>query len=72
MDVKDKQPAVIEFMLLEGCNGEEIAIHLRNVHIPAGYCFVSVFKWISDIRGGNERLRNKCAPESPVDAKLMQ
>jgi hypothetical protein len=32
MDIKDKQPVLIEFLLLEGCVGEEIVIRLRNVH----------------------------------------
>jgi hypothetical protein len=31
MDVKDKQRAAIEFLLLEGCVGDEIARHLQSV-----------------------------------------
>jgi hypothetical protein len=37
MDVKDKQRAVIEFLLLEGCAGEEIVLRLPNVDGSAPY-----------------------------------
>jgi hypothetical protein len=30
-DIKDKQQAVIEFILLEGCDGDEIVIRVRNI-----------------------------------------
>jgi hypothetical protein len=30
MDVKQKQRAVIEFLLLEGCEGDDIVLRLQN------------------------------------------
>jgi hypothetical protein len=65
MDVKDKQLAVIEFLLLEECASEEIVMCLRNLYASAAYCRASVFRWISEVRRGNENLRNKGRPERP-------
>jgi hypothetical protein len=56
MDARDKQRALIKFLLLEGCAGEEIAIRLREVYDSAAYCFVSVFRWIGEVRRGNDEL----------------
>jgi hypothetical protein len=58
MDVKEKQRAVIEFLSLEGCPGDEILIRLQNVHGTDGYSRSSVFHWIQGVRRGNEELRN--------------
>jgi hypothetical protein len=30
MDIKQKQRAVIEFLLLEGCEGDDIVLRLQN------------------------------------------
>jgi hypothetical protein len=65
MDLKQNRRAVIEFILLEGCAGEEIVIHLRNVYGSAEYCRASVFKWINEVRRGNEELRNEGHLERP-------
>jgi hypothetical protein len=43
MDVKQKQRTVIEFLLLEGCAGDEIATRLQNVYGEDAYCRASVF-----------------------------
>jgi hypothetical protein len=59
MDINNKQQAVVEFLLLEGCAGEKIVIHLRNLYGSAAYCRVSAFRWISEVRRGNEELRNE-------------
>jgi hypothetical protein len=72
MNVKDKQRTIIEFLLLEGCAGEEIAVHPRNVYGSAASCRASVFTWISEVHRGNEELRNKERSEDPIDKKLMQ
>jgi transposase len=62
MDVKDKQQAVIEFLMLEGCSEEEIVTRLQNVSGSAAYCHASVFKWINEVCSDNEELRNKGRP----------
>jgi hypothetical protein len=62
LDAHDKERVIIEFLLLEGCVGEEIAIRLRNVYGSAAYCRASVFRWISEVRRGNEELRNEGCP----------
>jgi hypothetical protein len=59
MDLKDKQRAVIEFPLLEGCTGEEIVMRLRSVYVLVTYYHVSVFRWIDEVRRGSEELRNE-------------
>jgi hypothetical protein len=62
MDVKDKQRAVIEFFLLEGCVGEEILIRFRNVSSSDEDCRASVFRWINEVRRVNKQLRNEGRP----------
>jgi hypothetical protein len=62
IDLKDKQPAIIEFLLLEGYPGGEIAIRFRNVWGSAACSRASVFRWINEVRHGNEELRNKGHP----------
>jgi hypothetical protein len=32
MDVKQKQRAAIEFLLLEGCEGDDIVLRLQNAY----------------------------------------
>jgi transposase len=59
MDVKGKERAFLELVLLEGCLSKEIAIHLQNVYGPAAYYCTSVSRWISKVRRGNEELRNE-------------
>jgi transposase len=65
MEIKDKQRAVIEFLLLEGCAGDEIAIRLRNVYGEDAYSRATVFRWITEVRRGNEELRNEGRPGRP-------
>jgi hypothetical protein len=43
-EFKDKQRAVIEFLLLEGCSGEESVTGLRNVDGSAAHCHALIFK----------------------------
>jgi hypothetical protein len=57
-EVKDKQQAVIELLLLEGCTGEEIMMHLRNVYGSSAYCRASAFRLVSEVGRGNKELRN--------------
>jgi hypothetical protein len=71
MDVKQKQRAVTEFLLLEGCARDEIAARLQNVYGEDAYCRASVFRSIQEIRRGNEELRNEGRPEGHVDTKSM-
>jgi hypothetical protein len=59
MEAKDKQRAVIEFVLLEGCAGEELKISLENVYGSDACCCASVLRWINEDRSGNEELRNE-------------
>jgi hypothetical protein len=42
MDVKDKQRIVIEFLLVEGCTGDEMAARLRNVYGAEAYSRATV------------------------------
>jgi hypothetical protein len=65
MDVKDRQRAVIEFLLLEACASEEIVIHLRKMCSSAAYYHDSVFRWMTEARRGNEELRNERRPGRP-------
>jgi hypothetical protein len=44
MDAKDKQRAIIEFLLLEGCAGDEIAKRLESVDGEDGSCRAMVFR----------------------------
>jgi transposase len=75
MDVKQKQRAVIEFLLVEACAGDEIATRLQNVYGEDAYCCASVFRWIQEIRRGNEGLRNEGRPGRPcrheVEAAIL-
>jgi hypothetical protein len=64
-DVKDNSRAITEFLVLEGCAGEEIVIRLRNVHDSAADCRASIFRWIDEVRRGNEELRNEGPPGTP-------
>jgi hypothetical protein len=65
MDVTDKELAIIEFLLFEGCSDEEIVIRLRHVYGSAAYRSAPVFRWISEVCRGNEELRNEGRPERP-------
>jgi hypothetical protein len=70
MDVKDKQRAFIEFLLLEGCAGEEIVIRLRNLYGSAAYCRASLFRWINEVRRVNEELRHEGRPGRPYPYEI--
>jgi hypothetical protein len=65
MDVKQKKPAVLEFLLLEGCKGEDIVLCLQNAYGRDAYCRASVFRWTNEIRRGKEELRNEARPRRP-------
>jgi hypothetical protein len=65
MDIKVKQPAVMEVLLLEGCVGEEIVIDLRNMSGSVACCRASGFRWIGGVRGGSEEPRNDGRPGTP-------
>jgi DNA-binding NarL/FixJ family response regulator len=54
MDVKMKQRAVIEFLLLQRSDDEEIAQRLRNAHGDGLYFLIAIFRWIKEVRNGNE------------------
>jgi hypothetical protein len=53
MDVKQKQRAVIELLLLEGLVGQEIAIHLCDVYGEAAYSRVPIFQSINWVCSGD-------------------
>jgi hypothetical protein len=65
----------MEFLLLEGRPGDEIAQRLHNVFGQDAYCRVSVFRWIQEVRRGNEELRDEGRPCTPcryeVDAAIQ-
>jgi hypothetical protein len=65
MNAKDKKRVVIEFLLFKGCAGQEIVIQLWNVCGSVPCCRVSVFRWISECRRGNEEFRNEGRPRRP-------
>jgi transposase len=65
MDVKSKQRAVMEFLLVEGCAGDEIAARLQNMYGEDAYCRASMFRWIQEIGRGSEELRNEGRPGRP-------
>jgi hypothetical protein len=56
MDVEQKQRAIIEFLLLEGCEDDNIVLCLQNGYGPDAYYRASVFRWMNEIRRGNEEL----------------
>jgi hypothetical protein len=62
IDVKPKQRDAIEFLLFEECEGDDIVLRLQNVYGRDVYCRASVFRWMNEIRRGNEELRNEGRP----------
>jgi hypothetical protein len=62
MDVKQKQRTVIEFLLLEGCKGDDIVPRLQNAHGGDAYCRPSVPRWVNEIRRDHEELRDEGRP----------
>jgi hypothetical protein len=69
METKDKQRAVIEFLLLEGCVGEEIVAPIRNWYGSTAYCRISISRRISEVRRGNQDLRNEEHPRQILPAQ---
>jgi hypothetical protein len=59
MDVKQKQRAVIEYLLLEECEGDGIVPRLQNASHRDAYCRASGFRWMNEICCGKEELRNE-------------
>jgi hypothetical protein len=68
----------MEFLVLERRSGQEIVIRPRNVHGSAAYCRASAFGWISEVRRGNEELRNegrlgrRCRHETDVAIRQIR
>jgi hypothetical protein len=56
---KQKQQALIEFLLLEGRESENIVLRLQHASGRDAYCRASGFKYMNEIRHGNEELRNE-------------
>jgi hypothetical protein len=71
IDVKHKQRVVIEFLLLEGCEDDNIVLRLQNAYSRDAYCRSSVFRWMNEIRHGNEELRNEGRPGRPFRYERM-
>jgi hypothetical protein len=69
MDVKQRQRVVIEFLLLEGCESDDIVLRLQNASGRDAYCEASVFRWANEIRCGSEELRNEGRPGRPYRYK---
>jgi hypothetical protein len=71
---KQKQRAVIEFLLLEGRSGDEIAQRLHNVYGQDADCRAPVFRWIQEARRGNKERGDEGCPGKPcryeVDAVI--
>jgi hypothetical protein len=59
MDVKIEQRAVIEFLFLEGFDGEEIDQYLQNVYVNKGHFRATVLQWVKEIRNSNEEFRHE-------------
>jgi hypothetical protein len=59
MDVKQKQRAVVEFLLLKECEGDDIGLRLQKGYDRNADCRASVFIWMNEIRRDNEELRNE-------------
>jgi hypothetical protein len=59
MDVKQKQRAIIEFLLLEEREDDDTVLRLQNVYGRNAYCRGSVFRCMNETRRGNEELRNE-------------
>jgi hypothetical protein len=53
---------VIKFFLLEGGEGNYIVLRLRNAYARDAYCRASLLRSMSEIRRGNEELRNEGQP----------
>jgi hypothetical protein len=74
MDVQCEQPAVIEFLLFEGCLDDEIRQRFHNVYSEEACYRTSVFRWIQEVCSGNEELRDEGRPSTPcrsdVDASM--
>jgi hypothetical protein len=64
-DIKQKQRAVIEFLLLQGCECDEMMLRLQNVCGLDEYCRASVSRWMNEIPRGNEELRYEGRPGRP-------
>jgi hypothetical protein len=64
-DVKQKQRAVVEFLLLEECEDDDIQVRFQNTYGRDAYCRASVLRWMNEIRCGNEELQNERHPGKP-------
>jgi hypothetical protein len=71
MDVKEKQWAVIEFLLIEGYEGNDIVLRLQNASGRGAYSRASVFRWMNEIRRGNEELGNEERRGYPIATRRM-
>jgi hypothetical protein len=71
MDVKQKQQAVVEFLLLEGCEGDGILLRVQNAYGRDASRRVSASRWMTEIRRGNEEFRNEGRPGGPIITDRM-
>jgi hypothetical protein len=65
MDVKQKERAIIEFLLLERCEGHDIVLRVQNAYSRDADYQTSVFRWMNEMRRGNEEFRNEGRPGRP-------
>jgi hypothetical protein len=47
------------FLPFEGCEGDDIVLRLQDAYGRDAYCRISVFRWMNEVRRGNEELRNE-------------
>jgi hypothetical protein len=71
MDTRQKQPAVIEFLLLEKRPDDEIAIRLRNKYEGVAGSRATVSRWISKIRSGHPELQSDKPPGKSLDTRRI-
>jgi hypothetical protein len=69
MGTKQKQHAVIEFLLVERRPGDKIAIRLRNVDEEAAHSRATVFRGIGKIHSGNSELQSDTSRGRPSGYK---
>jgi hypothetical protein len=60
-----EQRAIIEFLLLEGCEGDDIMLRLQNGPGRDAYCRTSIARWMNEICRGNEEFGNEGRPGRP-------
>jgi hypothetical protein len=66
---KNKERAIIEFLMLEGFAGEEIVIRLRNVY---GSAALQYSDGSAKFAGAKKNSKAKDAPTDSIDTKRMR